>query len=453
MNKSLEYIVLGFLLLVGACKPEYTYNPDSASLMFATDTLSFDTIFTGESTPTTHLALYNKSDEDLVIDRIWLSGGDNSSYNVNINGTNATSVEQVRLPKRDSLWIFVNICPMETADVEPYVVEDVVNVTSGSHTISSRLIAYAQNVNRLNESHVGGQTWSSQRPYLLSGTNIVDSTQTLTISEGTKVYFEEGASLQVYGNIVVTGSVRRRVIFKGVRNDEFYDDIPGQWSSITFMPGSKNNYISYSDIACAKYGIQADSASSVDIENVVIRDASYGAILAYGADVSIYNSILYNCGGALVAAYGGNTKLVHCTLSNYYAWEVRRKPALWAVSADNYPPLQGLSVLNSIVVGNQTDEIDISTLPDEGVLFSHSYLKLSTEDEDNRFKAVKIGATPGFVNRDENDYHLTDKSECINLAYPSYSEEVPFDFDGKSRFSDFCPDMGALEFMPKTNEQ
>lgn len=455
MKRILSYTIICFAtLFCVCCETEYSSADSPTSLSFATDTLSFDTIFTGSATTTTYLALYNRSDNDILIDRIWLNGGDDSPFNININGTNATSVESIRLQGRDSLWIFVNVYPNETTDDTPFVVEDVVSVSSGSCVVTSRLLAYAQNVVRVNSESVGGQKWDSQRPYLLSGVNVVDSTQILTISEGTQIYFEEDATLQVYGTLVAIGSQDKKIVFRGKRTDDFYDDIPGQWKSLTFMPGSSDNYISYAEIAGAEYAVEVDSASTLELENVVVRDASYGAILAYGANISIVNSLLYNCGGPLLAAYGGKTSVIHCTMSNYYSWEIRRKPTLFITKGERYPDYQGLLIANSIIVGNMTDEVDIDSLPDDETLISHSYIKMSQKRykaEDVRFEAVRVGGTPYFVNRDKYDFHLMEKSEAINAAYPSYSEMYPYDYEGKSRLSDLCPDMGAIETLLQEN--
>jgi hypothetical protein len=457
MNRYILYILLSVATFVGVgCESEYKHSGDASALVFASDTLSFDTIFTGEATPTTYLALYNRSDDDILIDRIYLAGGDNSYFNVNINGVNATSVENIRLQGNDSLWIFVNVFPRETTDDLPFVVEDVVSVTSGTHVSTVRLLAYAQNAVRLDNARLGSQIWTSQRPYLLSGHNVVDSGAVLTINEGTKVYFTEKASLDVYGSIVVCGTQQDKVLFKGMRNDEFYDDIPGQWRSIMLMAGSTDNYFMHAEIAGGQYAVEADSASSVEFENVMMRDASYGALLAYGADVSMSNTILCNCGGPLVAAYGGSTLMIHCTLSNYFSWEMRRKPTLMVCSDDKYPDFNSLLVANSIIVGNLTDEVDIDSLPDNKTLLSHCYIKLSKKaynlDTDKRFETVRIGSTPYFVDREKHDYRLTEKSEAVNNALPAYAESLPYDYEGNSRLSDICPDMGALEYISKTEE-
>lgn len=445
------------LMATTSCETEYVHSGGANDLSFAADTLSFDTIFTGDATSTTFIALYNKSNKDILIDRIWLSGGNDSRFNVNINGQNATDVERLRIQEGDSLWIFVNVKAEETLDPTPFIIEDILNVSSGTNTTTAHLIAYGQNVIRYNNARLGGSTWSSEMPYLLSGENIVDSAMTLTIKQGTQIFLEKGATLQIYGNIISIGTKDEKVIFSGVRRDEFYEDIPGQWGSIFLNSSSTDNYMTHTEISGSQYGIKADSASSIELENIIIRDASYGAMLAYGADVRISNSLLYNCGGPLFAAYGGKSHIVHCTMSNYFSWEMRRQATLKVTSAEEYPPFQEFFMANSIVVGNLTDEIEIDSLPEDKTLLSHCYLKMNKKtydiDTDKRFEGIKQGATPGFKDRENSDYTLTEKAEALNAAYPAHSENYPYDMMGNSRLSDICPDMGALEYIPQTDEQ
>src|SRR6478735_7954845 len=99
-------ILLAFLL---SCKKKdeiYTYNPN-AKLEFNGDTLLFDTIFSGISTTTQHLQVFNNNDQAVYITSVKLGGGSASPFIVTINGVTTDQLDHVPLRGHDSLYILV----------------------------------------------------------------------------------------------------------------------------------------------------------------------------------------------------------------------------------------------------------------------------------------------------------------------------------------------------------
>ncbi len=447
--------LIGLLLAFVACENDYSFTGESDSISFMADTLTFDTVFTSEATSTERIVMYNRSDRDMTVESIRLVGGTDSPFNVSINGENSTQVTDVRMLADDSLFIFVNVDIPSTDEAEPFRVLDAIEVQSGGHTWSIVLEAYGQNVTRIAAGKLGDLAWQAGRPYLLSGEVVVDSSATLVVEPRTRVYMSEGSQLSIYGTAIFCGTREEPIVMKGSRLESFYDDISGQWEGVAFQSSSQGNRMENVEIAGARYAVTVDSASQLVMENCRLRDASRGAVLAYGAEVELVNSLLYNCGGPLVAAYGGSTSIVHCTLSNYYSWATRSSSTVSVVAGSDYPELLEFDLVNCIVMGNLTDEIDVEEDVDSIVTVRYSLVRLGTSKQKSLaylFENTYFETDAYFADRRNYDYHLTEKSAARDSALIDFSQLVPLDFDGVSRLDDGLPDIGAFEFVEPIDE-
>ena len=87
-----------FLLIAAACLGcDPLANPVSGRLAFSSDTISFDTVFSGYGSATLELRIKNLEDDPLLIDRIWLGGGTASPFRVNIDGRSAAEVQNTTI--------------------------------------------------------------------------------------------------------------------------------------------------------------------------------------------------------------------------------------------------------------------------------------------------------------------------------------------------------------------
>lgn len=455
MRQSLLIFFVSLSALFCACESDYSYRGDGTSIAFSTDTLSFDSVFTGIATTTAKLMIYNRSGKDMTLDQIYLKNGNTSSFNVNINGSNTTSLSNLHLRSGDSLYVFVNVFPKET-DGKTYQLDDDIIVIGGSNTWSAHLLAYGMNVRRISGHLSTDTSFDNGLPYLISDTLTIDANVTLSVAHGATIYMNENAAIEVYGTLNCEGSLDNRIVFRASRTDKFYNDIPGQWHAISIMQPCGKASIRYTEIANSSYGIQADSATMVTLDCVVIRDAMHNAIRSYAANTTITNSLLYNCGDALLDIYGGNVALLHCTMSNYFKWDSRFDASIMAHAGEKYPALERLSIINSVVVGNTANELDLDdTFTADNTLISHCYMRLGSkwkENDDPRIEAVIVGKEPGFVNRDSCDFHLTVDSPLRDAADISHSQQLSTDYDGISRCHGNTSDIGAYTFTPLTTD-
>ncbi len=101
------------LFIVGVsifnCTPEEEIiDLDYANgLEFSSDTILFDTIFTGVGSTTKRLIVFNPNQKALKISSIKLGSNKSSSFKILVNGTEANQSEELLLLGKDSVLILI----------------------------------------------------------------------------------------------------------------------------------------------------------------------------------------------------------------------------------------------------------------------------------------------------------------------------------------------------------
>ena len=105
-----KYHLLGIAALLltclFSCKKEIEFTNEKATLHFSSDTILFDTIFTTVGSITHKLRVYNKNDFN-VRTNIQIVGENATVYSINVNGNPGNEANNVEIPKKDSIWIFI----------------------------------------------------------------------------------------------------------------------------------------------------------------------------------------------------------------------------------------------------------------------------------------------------------------------------------------------------------
>ena len=197
-----------------SCEDERYLNSPDVQLRFSNDTVTFDTVFTTIGSTTQHFTVYNPYDENVLISRIRLAGGDFSNFRLNINGISANEAYEVEVPARDSIYIFVEVTIDPNGQNLPMVVEDSIEFTTNANIQGINLVAYGQDFKLIKKELIKTSTWTAEKPYLVYDYAYVDSLATLTIEPGTKIYFHDGAGLYVKGSVVAEGTAQEPVIFQ-----------------------------------------------------------------------------------------------------------------------------------------------------------------------------------------------------------------------------------------------
>lgn len=470
-----------FTILFSCRKDRLTTDP-SAKLEFSEDTVIFDTVFTSVGSVTKYLKVYNRHNRSIKISSIRLASGSASSYRMNVDGVASTSISDVTMAAKDSMWIFVEVTVNPGSATNPLIITDsILFETNGNHQ-DVDLAAWGQDANFYYYPLFGNFTLDNIKPHVIYGYAIIDST--LTINAGAKVYFHKNSGMIVLseGTLKVNGTLDNPVTFQGDRLEWSYRDIPGQWDMIWFSnltkngnstaPGSKNNEINYAIIKNANIGLRVDTNGSnwitptLKINNSIIQNMSGLALLGQGSFIEAGNCIFANAGQYVAAlVYGGNYRFKHCTFANYWTYEKRDNPLLFM---NNYYEPGGSTIVrdlekadfeNCIIYGANTNEIKLDNNSSGLFEYKFNYCLLKTDlntSDASRFISIILNPSqvlvdgqlhdPVFKEVTENDYHLFGQSAAINRGSFILMENLSTDHDGKAR--DSQPDLGAFEYVP-----
>ena len=146
-----KFIAYRMLLLFGvlfifsftACKKEQLNT--SSGVSFSTDTLSFDTLFSTLGSTTRFFTIKNTHKQAIKISNIQLAGGITSPYRINVDGDAGTSFNDIEIPAKDSIYVFVEVTINPTAANLPFIVEDSVQFQTNGILQQVQLNAYGQN--------------------------------------------------------------------------------------------------------------------------------------------------------------------------------------------------------------------------------------------------------------------------------------------------------------------
>ena len=481
------FLPLLLITILFACKKDVLESNQSATLHFSNDTIIFDTAFHSIGTPTQTLTIYNRNNftvlTDISLDLI--SGG---SFRMNVDGEAGNDHNAIEIPAKDSIFIFLEVTPNQNSS-NYFLLTSNIEFTTGTKKQDVKLVSPARNANfhlphdniftdgteNINYKYFSiseNTTWTNDLPHVIYGYVVIEPNATLTIEEGTKIYFHNNSGLFVgnpllidengvpptnNGTLIIDGSLGNEVMIRGDRLDSWYENIPGQWNGIHFVQGSINSTIDYAIISNGTTAIRADSVANsnptVTINNTIIENMSSIGVLGQGANITATNTVISKCGQYTVACnIGGTYNFTHCTFANYWDFSQRNTPSIllnnYYEGADGYIYIRDLDAVNftnCIIDGSLSTEVSFQQqeLGEFNYTFDHCLIKLDpTINTDNvHYENVIINQSPKFVDAYENDFHLKENSPAINAG--NNSTEGSSDIEGNPRSN---PDLGAYEF-------
>jgi hypothetical protein len=363
--------------MFGNCRKNRINTSPNAKLGFSHDTILFDTLFTTIGSTTRYFRVYNPTNEKLIISSIFLEQGTQSQFRINVDGLSGVNFENIEIPAKDSIFIFVQVTINPTAQNLPLLVEDKIKFLTNGNAQEVLLHAFGQDAYfHLREILSEDTFWLNDKPHLIYGYCALDSGYTLTIPAGTKVHGYNNAVLYIYkSSLNVQGTLGNEVEFRQARTENFLlapvDSVAGQWRGIYFF-APKNSSLEYAQIRNAVIGIQIDTlsgADSVSLMNVRIHNSVYAGILTQGGNLFAQSSLFGNAGQfSGYFSIGGKVFIDHCTFANY--WTGQRNNALF-VFKDYYKdvndviqfrPFVRAILKNSIVYGRNDNEFILDTL-------------------------------------------------------------------------------------------
>ncbi len=485
---NLSGLLIISLLIFSSCQKDEIIGSDpSYKLEFSTDTVIFDTVFTTVGSTTRFLKVYNRNDERISISKISLAEGSNSQYQINVDGTPVTSLNNIELDANDSLFIFIKVTVDPTNTNSPFIISDSVLFETNGNIQDVDLAAWGQDAHFIvGDSTLEGLSykykiiagegetinWEDDKPYVIYGWAVIDSTGILNIGPGCNIHFHQNSGLWVYrgGSIRVNGLVDSLVTFQGDRLEIEYRDLPGQWDRIWINESAVNSEFNFAVIKNGFIGLQAettkeDMGSTLKLNNTIIQNMSLWGMFTVAYRVNATNSVFTNCADkTLFLSVGGSYDFRHCTFANYWTSTVRLEPSLVVSNnliisdADGNPitllgDLQNANFGNCIIYGSNEEEIILSK--NDQVQFNYKFeyciLKTILETSDQQFfNNCQKNTDPLFVDVYKHNYRIDTLSPAINFGslevVNSSPVDITTDLDGISRVTDEAPDAGAYEF-------
>ncbi len=464
------------VFLLGCIKDDILKDPH-ASINFSKDTLMFDTVFTSIGSATKYLMVYNKNSKPVIIKTITLAGGKSSPFKVNVDGIPGPVVNDVEIAANDSAYVIVQVYTNPKNQNSPVLVSDSLLFNLNGNTQNVKFEAWGQDIHLIRDSALKTQTWHNDKPYLIKDLMIVDSSETLTIEAGAKIYMHKNAIIAVYGTLLVNGMLGSPVIFRGDRLDNLntvppvpYDKIPNQWERIWLANSSTGNKFNYAEIRNGNIGLQVGAigttgTASVVLSDCIIEDHSSAGILAINSKITADDCLIDNCGSCLFGCWaGGYYEFYQCTLANYYVWGEQNGVAI--LLQDYYQindTLKGSGDLkkayfgNCIVYGAALDEVVFNFKKNQSYVFDNCLLKgeadYYTVADKQKFidnYLIKQEYNPGFklidIDNINYNFQLTKTSDAKDEGNLNIAEKYPIDLLGNSRLADGYPDIGAYEY-------
>lgn len=468
------------VLVFVSCADDDSFSSSQAySLTFGTDTVKMDTVFSRMPSSTRTFWVYNRSGENLRCNRVYLERGNQSGFRVNVDGMYLSEsagyqVQDIEIRKGDSIRVFVELTSPTSHKSTPTLISDnLVFSLESSLEQKVNLNAYTWDALLLRNLEVKKDTViSSDVPIIVLGGIKVDSSATLTVKDGTTLYFDPTAGIDVYGRLVSEGTAEKNNVFRGNRLDHMfdylpYDRVPAQWKGIHFHSSSYDNYINYSDIHSTHDGIVCDSSSLDNLKlrlyNSIVHNCQGYGLFAKSSVVDIWNSQITNTLKDVVAIYGGATMFRHCTIAQFYLFDSNRGVALrFNNKLENYTyPLHQFEMYNSIVTGYAEDEImgeAGDTTASFNYYFDHDLLRTEVSKDSANTKIYNsvlwenprdtaIAGEKNFKTIDADkqyyDFRLSSKSKAVDAGTVLPNGYSTTDRLGIRR--DDKPDLGAYE--------
>lgn len=465
MLRTICYLFLS-VLFVGSfvsCKKNNLLS--KKNLEFSVDTLVFDTVFTTIGSTTKQFKIYNKESKTVQIDQIELMGGQNSPFRMNVDGNMGTSLSNIRIESKDSLFVFVEVTLDINSQTLPMIVEDSIRFRTNGKDQYVKLAVWGQDM-YFHYSNFQAEIfdfnegiWPNDKPHVIYGAAIVDSAKTLTIQAGTQVHLHKNSVFYVYKSTLnIVGVPGNEVVFQGDRLEQDYQEVAGQYYGIYFREALPST-IDYAIIKNGTSGVHlysedaSNTGYTLTMTNTIIQNqARYGVFIYSGAKVKAENCIISKNGThALLVLEGGDFNFNHCDLLGYGS---SQNPAVgisnyftnYQTATTNVGSINEGVLYNCILSGNLSTELAIDTIQLSGVNlnfdFKNCLIKSEIVQTDAFYQSILWNENPLFTDPTIYDFSF---SQSSILNGNGFTTSVSTDIFGNARSNP--PDIGAIEIQ------
>lgn len=467
MMKSLSKCFLlffGAFIFFSSCKKDTFITSSDASIFITSDSIKFDTVFTSTGSITQSFKIINENDQQLKLSSVKMMGGANSSFRININGNQVLEENDINIAANDSIYIFVSVYVDQSTANLPFIISDSILINYNNNNRFVQLQAYGQNAHFLNNVLLtGNNTWPNDLPYVILNGLRIDTTATLIIQAGCKIYSHANAPFIVDGSLQVNGVKDNEVQFRGDRLDNNYKDLPASWPGIYFRGNSFDNNIKFAKILNANQAVVVEDPSinsnpKLKLTQCIIDNAFEVGLFAYNTSIETDNSLISNCGNNLIIQLGGNYSFTNCTVAGYSTtYLLHTNPVLQVSNAT----FQNGSTITANLDANFTNCIfwgDYGSVDDEvsmqkegantyNVTLQNCLYKALNDPANTILTSVIKNIDPSFDSIDISnkyyDFRITKNEFAPGINIGTIVAQ-PSDLDGLPR-SVGLPDLGSYE--------
>jgi len=413
-------LLLSVVLIWSSCRNDLDFEKLEGDLIFSKDTVYLDTIFSNIGSSTYTLKVYNNSNSNILIPRIRLQNGPQSSYRLNVDGMTGdiplagNEFTNVELLAKDSMYVFIET----TVDIQELVTNEnqylyTDRIEFGENDIQKvelitlvkdAIFIYPQQfisgdgtnqIETLNfdidgdgiedQTSIQGRflqsnelNFTNEKPYVIYGYAAVNNGDILNIEAGARLHFHYNSGLLITDNASIHSNgmpsddqslMENEIIFEGNRLEDSFSEIPGQWQTIWLFSGSTNNKFNHTTIKNSTIGILCDGnqedENKLEINNTQIYNSSNFGILGRATNIKCENLVINKSGqSSFAATIGGQYDIIHATIANYWSYSFRQFPSLllnnFSQDSDqNIIPnnLTKANFTNCIIYGNDNPEL------------------------------------------------------------------------------------------------
>ena len=460
--KKYSYLLLFFAITVfsiPSCKKDSLITSGGALLQTSTDTLHFDTVFTGAGSITQSFKIFNLNNQKLRISNISLSGGNGSYFKMNVNGSAGASFSDIDIAANDSIYVFVSVTASGSASSLPFFIQDSILINYNGNNKYVQLDGYGQNAHFFKDAVIENDTiWTGDLPFVILGSLTVNENKKLTVEKGTKIYLHADAPFYINGSLQINGEADNRVLFTGDRLDDPYKNFPASWPGIIFSKTSTGNILNNVSLLNATQAITINgdgTGTQLNLNGCIINNGFKEGIIATNSSINAVNCLITNCGENNLKLMGGRYNFTHSTVASYSNILISHNGSVLYVSNQDDSLNQytlDASFVNSIFYGD-------GGLVDDEVLVSQTGSSANISFQNVLYKAISANTSlftnsinnvdPAFAILDfENtlfDFHLTNSSPCIDTGTDT---GISTDLDGNPRNASLNnPDIGCYELQ------
>ncbi len=508
MTKQLTILFKTMLSLIAivslaSCRDDFEPERSTGNLEFSRDTVYLDTVFSNIGSSTYTLKVFNRSDAFVRIPQVGLAKGENSAYRLNIDGRAGKVFNEVEILPRDSIFIFIETTvnaqnnnqliytDQLIFDEDPYTqqVELVTLVKDAQFLFPQKNAEGIKETLEIGVDEEGEPVliegfvltddqlrFTNEKPYVIYGYAGIANGKTLILDAGARLHFHEnsgiivgsGGRIEANGSLSPDETLENEIILEGDRLEPEYAQVPGQWGSIWFTPGS-TGYMNYVTIKNSNLAILADGATGnaeadIQLRNTQIYNSALVGLYAITASLAAENLVIGNSGiSNLWIRLGGSYSFTHSTFANYWNQSFRNTPA---VQIDNFLETQEALLIsdltkadfvNCIIYGNKTEEFGLRNVDGVPFNFSLSNSLIRFDDRFGEFSAlpvydftdatlyqnIKLSEDPDFKNTANNEYGIGLNSAARELGNAAGAAQVTQDITGTERNNN--PDAGAYQ--------